>query len=201
MIIGILGGIGSGKSTVARFFKDSGARVFSADPAVHQLLEKQDIKEKLCSELGIDLPDEPGPARKKLAGIVFQNRRERKKIEKLIHPFIEEKIKNFLKKKDSNREKIFILDVPLLLESDMDSYCDAFLFVAAPGALRLERIARERNWSRRELDSRQRQQHSLDKKRKKSSWIIDNSGSLENTKEQVQQIVKTLERTFSRRKM
>ncbi len=194
MVLGILGGIGSGKSTVSRLFQEAGAMVFSADPAVHTLLQQPKLRQAIAGRLGRELPAEPEKFRKTLAGIIFTDEALRKEVESLIHPLIEKQIQDFVRKYDGRPGTVLVLDVPLLLESNMAHYCSAFLFVAAPEEERCRRMTRERNWSSEEVYKREHSQLPLEDKRRKCSWIIYNGGTIEQTKKQVEQLYPILTR-------
>ncbi|MHC4104061.1 MAG: dephospho-CoA kinase, partial [Planctomycetota bacterium] len=140
-IIGILGGICSGKSTVAGEFAKLGCKVIDADKIAHELLERKDIKESVVNLFGeAILNSEKKIDNKKLAGIVFSDSEKLSSLNKIIHPSVLERAEELIEK--YNRQsgvKAIVLDMPLLAEVGWDKRCDKLIFVDCKRVLRINR--------------------------------------------------------------
>ncbi len=190
MIVGIVGGIGAGKSTVRRLFAELGAETVDADLLAHEALETPKVRKALRSWLGDRAFETSGKVdRKMVASVVFSNPDKLKELEALVHPIVirqlEEKVR--LHSEKATKGKLLVLDVPLLLSSPLRSRCQEILFVDAPLATRQSRVA-ERGWTESELSSRESLQTPLDEKKRLSTVIVESSGSLENTREHVKRL-------------
>jgi dephospho-CoA kinase len=186
MIVGVLGGIGAGKSTVTRLFADLGAEVIHADDIAHDVLETAVVREALRARLGEGFLGPGGTVdRKALAARVFENPEELEALESLIHPRVTERIRSRVE--EIGPGKLIILDVPLLAASPLRRLCDEILFVEADLDTRLKRVE-ARGWAPGELEKREGRQDDLDKKRSLADRIIDNSGTLEETRRQVERL-------------
>jgi dephospho-CoA kinase len=186
MIVGVLGGIGAGKSTVTRLFADLGAEVIHADDIAHDVLETPVVREALRARLGEGFLGPGGTVdRKALAARVFENPEELEVLESLIHPRVTERIRSRVE--EIGPGKLIILDVPLLAASPLRRLCDEILFVEADLDTRLKRVE-ARGWAPGELEKREGRQDDLDKKRSLADRIIDNSGTLEETRRQVERL-------------
>ena len=182
MLIAITGGIGCGKSTVLKLFKELGAVTISSDGIVHQLLEREDIKEKVKDILGKDVISSNGDLdKKKMAEIVFSDPIKRRALEKLIHPLVFEYIKEI---KNRNEDKIVIAEVPLLFEAKMEGAFNKVITVFSKEELVKRRLL-EKGMEICELERRSSCQLPLNKKIEKADYVIDNSSGLSETKGQV----------------
>ena len=186
MIVGVLGGIGAGKSTVTRLFADLGAEVMDADEIAHEVLETSAVREALRSRFGESFVGPGGSVdRKALAARVFSNPTELELLESLVHPVVTERIRSRIEEIGPGR--LIILDVPLLATSPLRNICDEILFVDADMAARRKRVE-ARGWAPGELERRENLQYDLKKKRSLADRIIDNSGTLEETRKQVERL-------------
>ncbi|MBL9150561.1 MAG: dephospho-CoA kinase [Phycisphaerae bacterium] len=174
-VIGIVGGIGSGKSAVAEAFRGLGCIVSDSDRLAHEALRDPSIRAAVVARHGRAILDDHGEIdRKALGRIVFADREARTALEALVHPYI-----------NTARERLFatatpttpacVIDAPLLLEAGLGPLCDAIVFVDAPHALRLARVA-SRGWDEAELARREAAQWSLPKKRAASTDVVENVG-------------------------
>jgi dephospho-CoA kinase len=189
-IIGLLGGIASGKSLVADCLEELGAGVLDADRMGHEVLRLPEVRKAVGMRWGDAVFDAAGEVdRKALAKIVFDpsptGRDSLQYLEQLTHP----KIGQLLRQEAealaaSGRHKALVLDAPVMLEAGWHTLCDQILFVDAPREVRLGR-ARARGWSEADFTAREAAQESLDVKRQHADAIIDNSGSTESTRAQV----------------
>lgn len=178
LVVGLTGGIGSGKSHVARAFQELGAGWIDADRIGHEVLDLKAVRDRLVAEFGSGICDPSGRIdRRSLGGAVFgetpgsQSRLGR--LESVVHPeigkLIEEQLENF---REEGR-KVVILDAPLMFRTGWDLVCHRIVFVDCPLSLRLERC-RERGWSRADLLAREARQLSLKEKRERAGDVIRN---------------------------
>lgn len=186
LVLGLTGGIGSGKSTVAGIFKKSGAVVIDADALGHRVLEIPRVRKALVREFGPAILDTAGRIdRPALGRAAFRNRKSVERLNRRVHPEILRRIRREL----SQAHGWVVLDAALLFETRLDGMCDRIAFVQAPRRLRLERI-RKRGWSGRELRRREAMQAPLAEKRKKSDVVIDNRGPVSRTVREVRRLMK-----------
>jgi dephospho-CoA kinase len=176
-IIGIVGGIGSGKSYVASLFADFGCLVIHSDDQVREAYFDPLIKTRLREWWGDRVFLENGAVnRRAIADIVFSNAAERKKLEQLLHPLVAKK-RDELMASAPDSVVAFVWDTPLLAETGLDKSCDAIVFVDAPDAVRQAR-ATARGWTAEEHLRREILQMPLDKKRGISHYVLDNSANV-----------------------
>lgn len=192
MILGILGGIGSGKSTVTRMFADLGAKTLDADAIAHELIEREDTKSTLRQWWGDEIIAADGTVdRTKIAERVFSDAEELVRLEKLLHPEIRARIEEKIGEFKENNGKFLVLDVPLLASSTLRDFCDKILFVNSTEVLRETRV-RVRGWSPDELKRREAGQARESDKRILANSVINNSGSLDETRQQVEDLYESL---------
>lgn len=192
LIIGIVGGIASGKSAVAASFKELGAFVLDADRAGHQVLHLAAVRDQIRNTWGSSVFQENGDVdRKQLGAIVFHptdGQSELPKLEQITHPLIKESLVNQVRTlKESGEFSVAVLDAPVMFKAGWNDFCDYIVFVESRTDDRLNR-ALQRGWTKAEFERRESAQVSIDWKRKKSDWIIRNEGSLSDLKDQVSQI-------------
>ena len=195
LILGLTGGIGSGKSTVAKMLMDMGALRLDGDSLAHQAMESSEIQQKLRETFGEKIFNSSGHLdRPALGEIVFsrEDGSELKKLTSLIHPEVREKIHHQLQIWSQGTFQVVILDIPLLLESPLRELCQVILFVDTPYEKRLERVCKNRGWEEEELKKRESFQMDLQKKKDLSNYCVKNRGDLEGLKEQIQQIWKQI---------
>ncbi|AQQ69964.1 Dephospho-CoA kinase [Limihaloglobus sulfuriphilus] len=184
--IGITGGIGSGKSFVAALFAELGCGVIDADRIVSDLYKSGQLNADLVKLFGTEaVNDDKSINRKHIASVVFEKPEKLKQLNALVHPLVisESKRLSSLLSKD-NSVKAVIFDVPLLLETGMDSMCDFLVYVETPLRLRLERLKKRGIKSEEQLKKREKYQISLDIKKKNAKYVVINS-SYEQARRQV----------------
>lgn len=197
-IIGILGGVASGKSQVAEQFRLLGAKVLDADQVGHEVLREPEVIQAVRERWGDTVLTENGQVdRSKVAKIVFAapptGPQELAFLEQLTHPRIGNRLQaEFVRMRQSRDIEAVILDAPVMLKSGWDRYCDYILFIDVPRNLRLER-ARKRGWSEANFAAREAAQESLEVKRAAASHVIDNSGSIDETRQQVKSFWQSLD--------
>jgi len=180
--IGILGGIASGKSTVAAELARLGARVLDADRATHLVLGEPEIQQALQQKWGESVLQADGTVdRRHLAQLVFgegaEAEKNRRELEALLHPRIRSLLLSEREAFASDGQTpAVVLDAPLLLEAGWDTMCDFLLFVDCPLEVRQHRAA-QRGWSAEEFSRREAAQMPLDEKRRRATHVLLNSGS------------------------
>lgn len=191
MIIGLTGGIASGKSTVSNFFKELGVKVIDADIVAREISERKATIDEICNIFGRDILDENGRiVREKLRERVFQDKRLVRKLNSIIHPQV---IEYFKERKDENREdELLIFDVPLLYEAKMDTLCDKVIVVGVDRKKQIERVIQRDGSSEEVARNIIANQMSLDDKIKRADIVIMNDGTLEELKGKVLKVYKEL---------
>src|SRR5437762_1649510 len=187
LILGLAGGIASGKSVIANMLRDLGAVVLDADKTGHAVLREPPIIAALRQRWGDGILDPSGQiSRRAVAKIVFAagNDTERKFLEQLTHPRIEALLQEELTAIRNSPEPppVVVLDAALLFEAGWDKLCDKILFVDAPRDLRLERAV-SRGWSTEQFAAREAAQLPPEEKRARSHIVIRNVRTLENIRE------------------
>ncbi len=188
-VVGILGGIGSGKSTVANQFANLGCAVIEADKVAHEVIEEQGIIDTVSAVFGSDVLSSDGMIdRSKLASRVFQDAEHLEKLQTIVHPPVIEKCRHLLGEYLSSPSvPAVILDVPLLLESGQEKMCNFLIFVDCQDPRRFQRAAKK-GLSEEQVKKRENFQISLDKKRQMAHYVIKNNSDMLNLTEQVVQI-------------
>jgi dephospho-CoA kinase len=189
-IIGITGGIGSGKSTVARMFGEMGCLVIDADEQVRQAYQDPAVVQQLRQWWGDEIIKEPGELnRGKIADIIFSDPGQKRKLEELLHPKVAElRQRRMAEAADDPQIAAFVWDTPLLFEAGLRGECDAVVFVEAPFQQRLERLEQSRGWDEAELRRREKSQWPLDKKREISDYTVDNTANADHVRGQVSEV-------------
>ena len=192
-VLGLVGGIGAGKSTVADALVRHGGRVVAADSLGHEALERPDILARVVEiwgERGI-LTAEGKVDRKKFGRIVFPSPVERSRLEHLVHPYIEGRIREEIDRAVADPAARFVvLDAAIMLEAGWDGVCDKLIYVDAARPVRLERVQRQRKWTDHDLANREAVQMPPEKKKERADAVVDNGGLPEATAAQVDELVK-----------
>lgn len=193
LVVGLSGGIGSGKSYVADMLKDFGAMVFDADRAGHDVLCDGEVKELLRQRWGNQIFGSNGEVdRQVVAGIVFSGDEhaviELRFLQSISHPLIKQALDKFIERFQAADDSIsIVVDAALLFEAEWYRCCDQVIFVDCNESIRWQRC-RKRGWSDEEILHRQASQLELQEKRRRSDLILDNSGTRDNTQKQLQEI-------------
>jgi len=193
LIVGLTGGIVSGKSTVASMFKDLGAKIVDADKLGHSvILPHKPAWEKIVKIFGKDiLQNDLTIDREKLGKIVFANQPLLKKLNEITHPEITKIIKkeiDSVKNKTDNQKKILIVDAALIYEAKIDRLMDKIIVVYIDEDEQIKRLIKRNNLSKDETLQRIKSQMPMKEKVKMADYVIDNSSSLNKTKKQVEKI-------------
>lgn len=192
--VGLTGGIGSGKSTVSTIFKNNKFKIIDADNVAKEVLEKNpQILETVRVEFGAGFFDWRGEFRRKEFGNhIFRFPKQRVKYEQIIMPYIKKYIENELENYKKKKEKIVILDAPTLIENKMHEEMDYVILVCADNSVQIRRVMERDKLSKVDAVSRINSQMSMEEKKEYANILIDNNGDLENTKKQVDDLMKFL---------
>lgn len=189
-LVGLAGGVGSGKSSVAQILSELGAGVIDSDELSHQEINHPEVKETLSRWWGPGVLAPDGTIdRRKIGTIVFNDPVQRHKLEALLHPRIAVRRADQIAVYERQpRIKMIVLDSPLLYETDLDLLCDAVIFVDAPIEQRIARSEKARNWPEGELRRREKLQQPLDMKRARADYTCENNSTLSDLRKQVERI-------------
>ncbi|GAG65127.1 unnamed protein product [marine sediment metagenome] len=197
LIVGLTGGIVSGKSTVAKMFKSLGAKIIDADKLGHSvILPHRPSWKKIIRLFGKDiLRNDLTIDREKLSKIVFTKQTLLKKLNEITHLEIIKLIKkeiNLAKNKTHNQEKVLIIDAALIYEAKIDRLMDKIIAICIDEDEQIKRLIKRNNLSKEGALQRIKSQMPMKEKVKMADYVIDNSSSLDETKEQVEKIWKKL---------
>lgn len=187
MVVGLTGGICSGKSTVAAMFARLGAAVIDADRVAHELQEPgQPLYEAIVSAFGREVVGEDGRIdRRKLGAMVFADPKARARLEDILHPAIVEECERRIQEAGTSGAAVCLLDAALLIESGRQARFDMVILVEASEAVQIDRLMARMGLSRDEALQRIRLQMPREEKRRHASLVIENGGPLEETERQV----------------
>lgn len=180
IIIGLTGGIGSGKSAVARAMAAWGAIVSDSDAESREVINQDEVRRTLVEWWG---PEVLGPDglvdRRRVAQVVFEDPEQRTRLEGLIHPRLKVRRDAMMREARGQGRRVFVIDAPLLLEAGLDRECDIVIFVDAPRETRLARVKANRGWDEAELDRREKAQLPLEEKRRRADEVLVNDAGPE----------------------
>lgn len=190
-VIGIMGGVASGKTTVAEMLGSFGAKVVDADKIGHGLLSKPEIREKLVRKWGEGILDEGGEVdRGKLSRLVFSDAEALGELNDILHPLILEAICREIASEEAKGDaRAVVLDAALLQETGLTGLCDLLVFVVADDSVKRERAVKHRRWDPEDVARRERFQASAEEKRKIAHYVINNNSSKEETLRQVREFL------------
>lgn len=175
VVLGLAGGIGAGKSEVARHLAALGCVVVDSDVEARAALDRPDVRETLVRWWGPDVVGEDGRVdRGRVAGIIFGASAERERLEGLVHPLVRSRRADLITRAREASARAAVIDAPLLFEAGVDAECDAVIWVEASRETRLERVIRTRGWTEAELDRREKAQWPIERKRAKCRYEISN---------------------------
>lgn len=184
-IIGLTGGIGSGKTTVAGFFKELGVPVYIADIKAKKIMESVEVVNTIKDEFGVEIIEKGQINRKKLAEIVFSNPEKLQKLNGIVHPLVKRHFERWVEKHKGY--SFVIKEAAILFESGSFVDCDKIITVVAPIHERIERVKVRDMIGLEEIMGRIDNQWTDEMRRSKSDFVIENSDLL-YTKKQVKTI-------------
>ena len=189
-VIGIVGGVGAGKSTAAGEFAALGCRLIDADRIGHELLGEPDVLAEIRRRWGdAVLGPDAQVAREALAEVVFRGPAELEALNAIMHPRIRRRIQRAIADAQADESvEAVVLDAAVIFEAGWDDLCTHLVFVSAPAEDRRRRVAESRHWSGEKWAAREKSQISLDKKAVRCNHVIDNRSSGPRLCEQVRQI-------------
>jgi dephospho-CoA kinase len=195
-VIGLVGGIGAGKSFLAGALAEKKKIVIvNGDTAGHQVLELESTKSQIRQRFGDQVFDSQGAIdRRALGRLVFgttaAQQQARADLEQIVHPGIKQLLQEAIQAAQADPQvDAIVLDAAILLEAGWRKMCDALIFIEVPEAQRRERVVRNRGWSPEEFRAREASQLALDSKLAAADYIIDNSGAPEVAVDQFQRIL------------
>ena len=188
MIIGLTGGIASGKSTVSALLVSKGARLVDADVIAREvMLPGHEVLAAAVKQFGSEILSPDGTLnRGKLGDIVFQDPAALQALNNLTHPAIRREIKERMNSmEEEDPKKLTIVDIPLLFESGLENMFHEILVVYVPREVQIARLMERNGLSLEQAEARLNAQLDIETKRNKADYIIDNSGELAHTEQQV----------------
>lgn len=198
MVIGLTGGIGTGKSTVSQILKDRGFSVIDLDVISHEVIEFSSVVEKIVQNFGREVLDEDEAgnctiSREKLGKIIFSDKKKRLALNSIMHPEILKVMHKKILECKSEKNKIIFVEVQLLFEVQWEKEFDYILLVAAKRDMQVRRVLERDKRSEEEALNIINSQMSLDEKREKSDFVIENDGNMDDLNKKVDKFLKSLE--------
>ncbi|MBT9138498.1 dephospho-CoA kinase [candidate division NPL-UPA2 bacterium Unc8] len=189
IIVGVTGGIATGKSTIAEMLGRLGAKVIDVDRVAHRFLKRGTIAwRKVVDEFGDEILNKNLVInRKRLGKIIFTNKDKQKKLEKIIHPLVIEAVREKISRETNQKQVVIVIDAPLLIESGLVSLMDKLIVVNAPGHIQRKRLVK-RGLTQVEIKKRIDSQLPLAMKVKLADYIVENNGNLTWARKQVGKI-------------
>ncbi len=189
-VIGLTGGIGSGKTTVANYFQEMGVPVYIADEGAKFIMQSENIVKQIKTTFGENVFENNILNRAKLAEIVFNDKIKLEKLNSIVHPAVKNDFDVWLLQHKNYAYVIY--EAAILFESGRYKDCDVIITVTAPKEVRIERVLKRDNTSREHVLSRMDMQWNDEKRISGSNFVINND-NLKNAKEEVVKILKILD--------
>ncbi len=191
MILGLTGGIATGKSTVTGMLRERGIPVIDADQIAREVVEPgKPAYEAIVRHFGKDILLEDGQIdRKGLGEIVFSDESERQKLNAIVHPEVRRVMREEAEAAEANGADIVFMDIPLLFESKLQHMVEKIVVVYAPGDMQLARMMERDELEEEQAQKRLRAQFPIDQKKLEADFLIDNSFSREETERQVEALL------------
>ena len=185
-IVGLTGGIGSGKSTILQYIASLGYPVYIADDAGKKMMKSPEIIQQIVDALGDNVLTEGVLDTKKIGKIVFQSAEDLAALNAIIHPAVQKDFEAFVK--DHLSYPLIVKESAILFESGADQACDFTIVITAPEALRIARVMERDNVSKEDVQRRIKNQWSDDEKAKKADFVVENV-HLEEAFKQISEIL------------
>lgn len=194
-IIGLTGGIASGKSTVSEMLQDAGYPVVDADIAAREVVKKGSLGAQQIKEaFGTEVFQADGELdRPKLGNIIFHDAEKRETLNAIVHPLVKQWMLAEQERHIANGATTIILDIPLLFESQLEDMVQQIIVVSVDENTQLSRLMERNKLTKTEAKARMASQMPLHEKARGADVVIDNAGSLAETKQQVEALVQTFE--------
>lgn len=194
-IIGITGGVGAGKTQILEYLNDRyGATVCQADEVAKKLQKKgTDCHRAIVEHFGVEILDSRGELdRERLAQIIFTDGKERAALNEIVHPAVKEEVRKIIKREERKHTSLFILEAALLLDDHYEQICDEIWYVYVEDAIRKKRLIYARGYDAEKVDDIIASQLPKDVFLRNCDRVIDNSGIFEETKMQLNEMVRNL---------
>lgn len=194
LIIGLTGGIATGKSTVSSMIKKQGIPVIDADIVAREVVEpgKKSYHE-IVDHFGLSILQTDGSINRETLGkIVFEKEVERNILNNIVHPAVREEMRLQAETFKQEGHKLIVMDIPLLVESKLFHMVDYVVVVYVPESVQLQRLRARNEYTEKEAKQRMNAQVAIEKKRLYAEYIIDNSRTLEETEQQVEDLINKL---------
>lgn len=188
LLVGLTGGIAAGKSEALRIMGDLGAATISADAIVHDLLDDDEVRDKLRARWGDRIAAGGAIDRATIAGVVFSDPEELSWLESLLHPLVRARLRAWAEGLNGDLE-VAVAEIPLLFEGTTASMFDATIAISAPDHLRSERAAARGSG---EIEARDERQMSQQEKARLATYAIDNGGSVAELEAELSQVFEGL---------
>ena len=195
LILGLTGGIATGKSTADHIFKQKGIPIIDADQIAHDLYQVgKPAWKKIKDQFGREYlnPDQT-INRKKLGQLVFNDQNELELLNKITHPLVHEEINRQIKQEISKKSRLVILDIPLLFESHAEKMCDQVLVITLPEKMQITRLMERNNLTKEQAIARIHSQMPLSEKEAKATYVISNSGTVNDLCEKLDNLLNKIE--------
>ena len=194
--LGLTGGIASGKSTADEFFKKKKIPIIDSDLIAHKIMEiGQNGYKAVVDYFGTDiLNDDQTINRRKLGGIVFNDKAKLKKLNELTHPLVHQEIKQQMAQYRVNQEKLVVIDVPLLFESGFESLCNGVLVISITPELQIERLMKRNAFTKKEAIARINNQMPLSEKEKRATYVVANTGTIDDLEKKLSDLLQEIGR-------
>lgn len=188
-IIGLTGGIGTGKSTVSRLFIEQGVYVIDSDALVHHLLDQESVVEQIRENFGSATIINDRVDRIKLGKIIFHDKEKRALLNHIVHPLVKKELKKLI---DMRKNKLIVLDIPLLFEAEFTDLVDEIIVVVATKEQQIERIMKRNHLTYDAALERVEAQWPIEKKAEHADYILDNTKDKLTLYEQFRQLFNKL---------
>lgn len=194
IVIGLTGGIASGKSTISSMLQEKGIRVVDADHIARVVVEVgEPAYNQIVEEFGIEiLKEDKTINREKLGTIIFSDENKRQTLNSIVHPAVRKEMLKQVEEEKNKQSNAVVLDIPLLFESKLTHIVDKTLLVYVDQETQMKRLMKRNGYNEEEAKMRMDSQLPLYEKRELSDYIIDNNGSIESTKKQLNYLLEKI---------
>lgn len=200
MVIGLTGGVGTGKSTVSRILRERGYEVIDLDVISHKVIRFPQVVEKIVENFGREVLEEDNSenyviSREKLGKIIFRNKEKRLVLNSIMHPEILTAMRGKIlehKLENKTKNKIIFVEIQLLFEVQWEKEFDYILLISASTDMQIRRILNRDNRTYEEALNIINSQMPLDEKRKRSNFVIENNGSIQDLERKVDEFLKEI---------